>query len=80
MPCCGCYTGAGMTEKDIEVLLEPFHQSAISGSWGSGGAGLGLPLTKALTEANRAHFNITSAPNAGTLVEIAFPPGRVAAE
>ena len=41
--------------------------------WGSGGTGLGLPLTRALAEANGAHFNIKSAPNAGTLVEIAFP-------
>jgi signal transduction histidine kinase len=30
-------------------------------------------LTRALAEANGAHFNIKSAPNAGTLVEIAFP-------
>jgi signal transduction histidine kinase len=34
-------------------------------------------LTKALAEANRANFSIKSAPNAGTLVEIAFPPSRV---
>jgi signal transduction histidine kinase len=72
-------TGVGMTEKDIQAALEPFRQSATSGSWGSGGTGLGLPLTKALAEANRANFSIKSAPNAGTLVEIAFPHGRVAA-
>jgi len=70
-------TGVGMSEKDIEAALEPFRQVATSGSWGSGGTGLGLPLTKALAEANRANFNIKSAPNAGTLVEIAFPPSRV---
>jgi signal transduction histidine kinase len=72
-------TGAGMSEKDIEAALEPFRQVATAGSWGSGGSGLGLPLTKALAEANRANFNIKSAPNAGTLVEIAFPPSRVVA-
>jgi signal transduction histidine kinase len=70
-------TGVGMSEKDIEAALEPFRQVATSGSWGSGGTGLGLPLTKALAEANRANFSIKSAPNAGTLVEIAFPPSRV---
>ena len=70
-------TGVGMSEKDIEAALEPFRQVATSGSWGSGGTGLALPLTKALAEANRANFNIKSAPNAGTLVEIAFPPSRV---
>jgi signal transduction histidine kinase len=71
-------TGVGMSEKDVEAALEPFRQTATSGSWGSGGTGLGLPLTKALAEANRAHFSITSAPNAGTLIEVAFPPTRVA--
>ncbi|HYA07154.1 MAG TPA: PAS domain-containing sensor histidine kinase [Xanthobacteraceae bacterium] len=72
-------TGVGMSEKDIAAALEPFRQIATSGSWGSGGAGFGLPLTKALAEANRAHFSIKSAPNAGTLVEIAFPPSRIIA-
>ena len=71
-------TGVGMTERDIETALEPYRQSATSGSWGSGGTGLGLPLTKALAEANRANFSIKSAPNAGTLVEVAFPHSRVA--
>jgi len=70
-------TGVGMSERDIEAALEPFRQVATSGSWGSGGTGLALPLTKALAEANSANFHIKSAPNAGTLVEIAFPPSRV---
>ena len=69
-----------MNEKDIEAALEPFNQSDTAASWGSGGTGYGLPLTKALSEANHANFSIKSAPNAGTLVEIAFPPNRLAAE
>jgi signal transduction histidine kinase len=72
-------TGVGMSEKDVEAALEPFRQTAVAGTWGSGGTGLGLPLTKALAEANRAHFSIKSAPNSGTLVEVAFPPTRVVA-
>jgi len=47
---------------------------------GSSGIVLGLPLTKALAEANRARFCITSRVNAGTLVEILFPSTRVLAE
>jgi PAS domain S-box-containing protein len=73
-------TGTGMSEKDIAAALEPFRQIATSGSFGSGGTGFGLPLTKALAEANRANFSIKSAPNAGTLVEIAFPPSRLVAD
>ena len=69
-------TGAGMSEKDIETALEPFRQLATSARYGSGGTGLGLPLTKALTEANRATFSIRSAVNSGTLIEIVFPPAE----
>jgi len=70
-------TGIGMSEKDIETALEPFRQLATSAR--PGGTGLGLPLTKALAEANRASFHIKSALKAGTLVEIAFPATRVLA-
>jgi PAS domain S-box-containing protein len=73
-------TGIGMSEQEIETALEPFRQLATSTRWGSGGTGLGLPLTKALVEANRATFAIKSAVNAGTLVEITFPATRVLAE
>ena len=51
-------TGVGMSEKDVEAALEPFRQTATSGSWGSGGTGLGLPLTKALGRGqSRAFFH-----------------------
>jgi signal transduction histidine kinase len=72
-------TGKGMRQADIEAALNPFGQTATSSSWGPEGSGLGLVLTKALAEANRAHFSIKSSPNAGTLIEIAFPASRVAA-
>jgi PAS domain S-box-containing protein len=73
-------TGAGMSEKEIAIALEPFRQLATSVRFGSGGTGLGLPLTKALAEANRATFSIKSAVNAGTLIEVAFPGTPLAAE
>jgi signal transduction histidine kinase len=73
-------TGIGMSERDIATAMEPFRQLATSGRTGSGGTGLGLPLTKALAEANRASFSIRSAVDAGTLVEITFPSTRVLAE
>lgn len=73
-------TGIGMTEAEIKTALEPFRQIATTGRAKQGGTGLGLPLTKALAEANRASFSIKSTKNAGTLVEIAFPSTRVLAE
>jgi signal transduction histidine kinase len=69
-------TGVGMTERDIVTALEPFRQLATSPR---GGTGLGLPLTKAMAEANRAKFHLTSTPNEGTLVEITFPVSSIAA-
>jgi PAS domain S-box-containing protein len=72
-------TGIGMSEKDIETAMKPFRQVAVSKEDREHGTGLGLPLTKALVEANRASFAIDSAPNQGTLVRITFPTTRVLA-
>ncbi|MGN8112728.1 PAS domain-containing protein [Labrys sp. 22185] len=70
-------TGVGMTERELAIAMEPFRQVA---STTLGGTGLGLPLTKALVEANRAAFTIQSTKNSGTLVEVTFPSTRVLAE
>jgi len=71
-------TGVGMSATEIEQALEPFRQ--VGTRRDHGGTGLGLPLTKALVEANRANFAIRSAPGEGTMVEITFPSTRVLAE
>jgi signal transduction histidine kinase len=71
-------TGVGMNDKDIQTALEPFRR--VPTSHPRSGTGLGLPLTKALTEANRANLSIQSKPREGTLVEVTFPPTRVLAE
>lgn len=73
-------TGVGMTETELKAAMEPFRQVATSSPRAAKGTGLGLPLTKALVEANRASFGISSTPNQGTLVEVVFPPTRVLAE
>ncbi len=72
-------TGRGMTESEIASVLEPFRWVAASSRGGSGGSGLGLPLSKALAEANRAKLRIASTPKEGTLVEIVFPHASVVA-
>ena len=66
-------TGVGMSEKQMAAALERGEADA------SANAETGLPPTKALAEANHAQFRIKSAPEAGTLVEIAFPPNRTLA-
>jgi len=73
-------TGIGMTPAEIEQALKPFKQiNSLKRARGDG-TGLGLPLTKAMVEANRAKFSIHSTPGEGTLVEVAFPPTRVLAD
>ncbi|MGN6572386.1 MAG: histidine kinase dimerization/phospho-acceptor domain-containing protein [Pseudolabrys sp.] len=73
-------TGHGMSEKELQTALEPFRQLSTSARWGATGTGLGLPITKALAEANHARFRITSEVDTGTLVEVAFPATRVLAK
>jgi PAS domain S-box-containing protein len=70
-------TGIGMSEAEVGAALEPFQQIATARP--TNGTGLGLPLTKALAEANRAGFSIKSRKEQGTLVEVAFPTAQAAA-
>ncbi|WP_026613163.1 PAS domain S-box protein [Ensifer aridi] len=72
-------TGIGMSRNELDQAMKPFRQVTTGGRKRGDGTGLGLPLTKAMTEANRAQFAISSAPNEGTLVEISFPSQRVLA-
>ena len=71
-------TGIGMTPEQVSDALEPFRRVTTDGR-DVQGTGLGLPLTKALAEANRAAFAISSEPRKGTLIEITFPTTRVLA-
>ena len=73
-------TGNGMTEKELQTALEPFRQIATSGRSGADGSGLGLPISKALAQANRARFHISSQVADGTLVEVTFPAAKVLAK
>jgi PAS domain S-box-containing protein len=72
-------TGIGMAAEELKTALMPFRRIESAMRQSRPGTGLGLPLSKALTEANRARFSITSEPRKGTLVEITFPTTRVLA-
>ena len=71
-------TGVGMSRDDIGAAMQPFAQVGQKRS--AGGTGLGLPLTKALVEANGAAFSIQSRPEQGTLIELSFPALQKAAQ
>jgi PAS domain S-box-containing protein len=71
-------TGLGMSPEALAQAMEPFRRVKTAGREAEG-TGLGLPLTKALAEANRTRFAIESAPGQGTTVAITFPTTRVLA-
>ena len=73
-------TGIGMSRSELEQAMKPFRQISSGMQARGDGTGLGLPLTKAMVDANRAQFSIHSTPNEGTLVEITFPSPRVLAD
>jgi PAS domain S-box-containing protein len=73
-------TGVGMDVEELKSALEPFRRITSDARGNIEGTGLGLPLTKALTEANRAAFAISSEPGKGTVVEITYPTTRVLAD
>jgi PAS domain S-box-containing protein len=73
-------TGIGMTEFEIALAIEPFRQIKTEQETGNnGGTGLGLPISKALAEANHARFDIVSEPKKGTLISVTFPQNRLLA-
>lgn len=68
------HTGPGMSESEVTTALEPFRHIGTATRSRGPGAGLGLPLSKALAEANRGTFAVSRRVKDGTLVEVAFPP------
>jgi signal transduction histidine kinase len=68
--------GVGMTRDEIAFAMQPFHQLDTAPRKQSG-TGLGLPVTKALVDANRARLVLTSEPGIGTSADVIFPPERL---
>jgi two-component system cell cycle sensor histidine kinase PleC len=66
-------TGVGMDEEELKVALTPFGQVDGSRSRWREGAGLGLPIAKALIELHSGQLEIESARSKGTMVSIRLP-------
>jgi PAS domain S-box-containing protein len=64
-------TGQGLNEKEVAAAMEPFRTQPPSDQ-ATVNSGINLSLTKALVEANRAHFHIKTASHSGTLIEVTF--------
>jgi signal transduction histidine kinase len=68
--------GVGMTDDEIAFAMQPFHQLDTAPRKQTG-TGLGLPVTKALADANRAQLVITSQRGLGTSADVIFPYDRL---
>jgi len=69
--------GVGMSKDEIAFAMQPFHQLDTAPRRQTG-TGLGLPVTKALVDANRARLVLTSEPGVGTCADVIFPADRLA--
>ena len=66
-------SGVGMTDQEIEIALQLFCQVDGSLTRRHDGAGLGLPLSKALVELHGGTMRLDSAPGLGTTISVRLP-------
>lgn len=69
-------TGIGISEQDIERVMEPFEQSQDSTTEISAGTGLGLFLVKSMMELHGGELTIESEKGVGTTMSLHFPANR----
>ena len=72
-------TGIGMTAEEVEIALRPFGQVATVLTKNHEGVGLGLPLTRSLTELHGGELLVESCPGKGTTVRVVMPAWRTVA-
>jgi PAS domain S-box-containing protein len=65
-------TGHGLNDEEVAAAMEPFRSPAPPDQ-AFEASGVSLSLTRALVEANRAHFHIKTGTHSGTLIEVVFP-------
>ena len=66
-------TGIGMNEEQLDKVFEEFTQAETSISRDYGGTGLGLPISKNMTELMDGKMNVESAEGEGTTFSITIP-------
>ncbi|MEL0018496.1 MAG: ATP-binding protein, partial [Rickettsiales bacterium] len=70
-------TGIGIAPEDIEKVLEPFGQAQSKPDRSHEGTGLGLSLSKSLTELNGGRLTLESEVGRGTCVTVWYPPEKI---
>lgn len=64
---------AVIPEEDLSHIFERFYRGDKSRSEEAGGHGLGLPITKQMTERLGGRISVTSSPEAGTVFSVLLP-------
>ncbi|WP_125182752.1 PAS domain-containing protein [Minwuia thermotolerans] len=72
-------TGRGIAAHDLPTALAPFGRIDHAYDGQTQGAGLGLPITRALIEVHGGNIYVNSQPGIGTTVFLVLPAGRVQA-
>lgn len=70
-------TGIGIPEEKLDEVMEPFGQVDDSSARQHGGTGLGLPITKSLTEMHGGTFRLESRLGHGTKATLTLPATRL---
>lgn len=68
--------GIGMTEEEVEKVIEPFTQARGSILNAREGSGLGLPIVKGLIEQHGGTLTLDSTVDVGTTACLTFPSDR----
>lgn len=68
-----CDTGVGISDLDIEKVMQPFIQATSETRLENEGIGLGLPITNQLVLMLGGQFSLNSQPDIGTKATICFP-------
>ena len=66
-------TGGGIREEDLPHVFESFYRGEKSRNRGTGGAGLGLAISRGIVQAHGGKIRVESKPGRGTLFTFTIP-------
>jgi signal transduction histidine kinase/CheY-like chemotaxis protein len=70
-------SGPGILEQEVDHIFEPFLRGSASNSSGASGTGLGLPISKMLTQLMGGELTLQSIPGTGSVFQVRLQLPRV---